>query len=291
MNTARSAAHGRPASPGVVLVLLALLALLALAGCGRATGTTSTTTEKAGPTGHTYLSTEVTEAGTPRTLAPGTRIRLEFTEDDRLAVDAGCSSMGGSVALKDDRLAVGEIAGTDIGCDARRHAQDQWLTSFLAAGPAWQVSGHRLVLTADRPHQGTRIVLLDRSVADPDRPLLGTRWDVTTLVDGDTASDTASTTARSTDAHFVFSKDDEMVGSTGCNGMGGRVTHTRTHLTFGAIITEARGCLDDRARVQEHVMAVIQSGDPVAYHVDGDQLTLDGPDGNGLVLKAHPAAR
>ncbi|MET9020568.1 META domain-containing protein [Actinopolymorpha sp. NPDC004070] len=288
MKPARSATRsGIPGIHGALAPLAVVLFVLACAGCGRAAGTTSTTTEQAEPTGHTYLSTEVTEAGTPRTLAPGTRIRLEFTEDDRLAVDAGCSSMGGSVALKDDRLAVGEIAGTDIGCDAPRHAQDQWLTSFLAAEPAWQVSGHRLVLTADRPHQGTRIVLLDRKVADPDRPLLGTRWDVTTLVDGDTAS----TIARSADAEMVFSEN-EMRGSDGCNGMGGPVTHTSTHLTFGMIFTHVAKCIDlDRDRTEVHVLAIVQSGEPVAYHIDGDQLTLDGPDGKGLVLTAHRASR
>ncbi|GAA2759242.1 META domain-containing protein [Actinopolymorpha rutila] len=293
MNPRRSAARipgipgarGRVGSPGFPLVALALLALLALAGCGRSTSATTSTADE--PTGHTYLSTGVTEAGTPHALAPGTRIRLEFTDDGRILADAGCSSMGGEASLGNGRVRiVGGLSGTDIGCDAARYAQDDWLTDFLSAEPSWRVSGHRLVLTADRPREHTRLVLLDREVADPARPLLGTRWDVTTLVDGDIAS----ASARPTGAYLVFSEDeDEMIGSTGCNGMGGRVTHTGTRLSFEPVLSELKGCRGEPARVEHHVLGVLDG--EVTYHIEGDRLTLDGPDGKGLVLTAHSAGR
>ncbi|MGW0226814.1 META domain-containing protein [Actinopolymorpha singaporensis] len=293
MNPARSAARRGVARAGSLLgsvaavpALLALLSLLSLASCA---GPTSATTTADEPTGHTYLSTGVTEAGRPRPLAAGTRVRLEFTGDGRILADAGCSSMGGEASLGDGRVrVVGGLSRTDIGCDQPRYAQDDWLTAFLSAEPSWRVSGHRLVLTADRPHPRTRIVLLDREAADPDRPLLGTRWDVTTLVDGDTASDTASASAGPTSAHLVFSED-EVVGWTGCNGMGGQVTHTGTRLSFGQVISELRRCRGEPARVERHILGVLDG--EVTYHVDGDRLTIDGPDGRGLVLTADRPGR
>src|SRR5918992_2557978 len=114
-----------------------------------------------------------------------TRITLNFVADGhRLGAQAGCNQMGGPASFDGDHLVVDDMATTEMGCDPPRHAQDEWLARFLTSRPEWSRSGSTLTLD-----NGTaRIVLEDRDVADPDRPLRGTRWVVDTIVEGETAS-------------------------------------------------------------------------------------------------------
>lgn len=236
--------------------------------------------------GHTYLSTEVTEAGTARDLAPDTRISLRFTDDGRLLANAGCNSMSGQVRLDDGTLDSDGLATTEMGCDEPRHAQDTWLSGVLAKKPQWLLDGHQLVLTSG----DTRIVLLDRKVADPDRPLAKTRWEVTSLVEGDVASSVPDTGTSSADttAHLVFAGG-KVTGSDGCNQLSGPATVSGATIEFGPITSTKIACQSDVAQVQRVVLAVLDG--PVRFEIDADQLRLDHPDGAGLVLTARAADR
>ena len=139
-------------------VLPAVLAATA-AGCGarEVTGTSD------GLDGRTFLSTSITEDGAPRLLVEGTRIRLAFSAEDRLTASAGCNTMGATFELDRGRIVVGDLSTTEMGCDPERHAQDQWLATLLADGPAYTVDGDHLELRSD----GTVVVLLARRVAEP----------------------------------------------------------------------------------------------------------------------------
>jgi heat shock protein HslJ len=144
-----------------------ILLALGLAGCGRGTVSEAGATDAPGrePWGRTFLSTSVTENGQARPLVAGTRITLNFVEDGhRLGAQAGCNSMGGPARFADGRLVVGDMATTEMGCDAPRHAQDEWLARFLTSRPEWSRSGADLTLD----NGTTRVVLQDREVADPD---------------------------------------------------------------------------------------------------------------------------
>src|SRR2546423_11077938 len=103
---------------------------LALGACGRGpvppAGATDSSDRE--PWGRTFLSTSVTENGRPRPVVDGTRISLTFVADGhRLGAQAGCNQMGGPAAFEGGRLVVGDLATTEMGCDAPRHAQDEWL--------------------------------------------------------------------------------------------------------------------------------------------------------------------
>ena len=118
-------------------------------------------------------------------LVPGTDLRLSF-DHGQLSAQAGCNSLSATYEVVDDRL---EVAGdgmttTDMGCDPQRHAQDEWLADLLQARPSITLSGSSLTLTT----ADAALHLVDRVVADPDRPLIGTRWRVDTVVEGDVAS-------------------------------------------------------------------------------------------------------
>jgi heat shock protein HslJ len=263
-------------------VLALILLATGLAGCGR--GVTSqagaTGPARGEPWGRTFLSTSVTEDGQPRPLVAGTRITLNFVEDGhRLGAQAGCNSMGGGASFTGGRLVVGDLATTEMGCDAPRHAQDEWLARFLTGRPEWSRDGATLTLD----NGSTRIVLQDREVADPDRPLRGTKWVVDTIVEGQSASSVPP----GAEAFVVFAdRGDEFQGNTGCNGMGGNsVIHENTStITFSQVISTKMACSDDRMRLERAVLATLK-GD-VRYKVEAAFLTLEAANGHGLRLRA-----
>ncbi len=267
-----------------VLFALGLCAFTTACGepsrSARAAGPADTAGE---PWGRTFLSTSVTENGEPRPLVEGTRIRLSFSDDRHLGAQAGCNSMGARAEVSGGergeprRLVVSDLATTDMGCHPPRHAQHEWLGRFLASRPTWQLEGPDLTL-----EQGsTRIQLADREVADPDRPLQGTRWVVDTIVDGQVASSVPA----GAEAYLVFSERG-FTGSTGCNQMSGASTvdSTGATITFSDVISTKIACEDDRMRLEGAVLSVLDG--KVAYDVESDRLRLDHPSGRGLGLRA-----
>lgn len=265
------------------LLLLALF--LAASACGQeripqagAADSTSTSTASE-PWGRTFLSTSVTENGQPKPLVQGTRITLNFFNDGhRLGAQAGCNQMGGPASFQGGRLVVNDMATTEMGCDPPRHAQDEWLARFLTSKPSWARSGTTLTLD----NGSVRVVLEDREVADPDRPLLGTKWVVDTIVEREAASSVPA----GVEAYLTFEDGKSFRGNTGCNGMGGNsvVDEPRSTITFSEVITTKMACDDDRMRVERAVLATLD-GD-VRYQIDADVLRLDGSGGRGLRLRA-----
>ena len=118
--------------------------------------------------GREFLSRSV--AG--RLLVSGTQIRLTF-DRGRIGASAGCNALGGPYELVDGRLIIrGGMTMTEIGCDTPRHAQDEWLADLLQSEPQINLAENTLTVKAAE----VMLRLLDRVVADPDRPLVGTRW-------------------------------------------------------------------------------------------------------------------
>lgn len=239
------------------------------------------------PMGNTYLSTEVTG----RQLVPNTRIRLEFARVpnqneegprvyDVLRAHAGCNRLGAAVAagemLADGRLLIEGFGGTARGCEPSRGAQDEWLKSFLTSRPSWQVDGDELILTSG----GTTITLLDKTIAEPDFPLDGTRWNVVTTI---TNADLRRHRYLAEQAWISFNGD-RLTGWTGCNELSGTVTRTNTELIFTDVTTTDRACPDDTAGVQAAMLSTLAT--TASYTIDHNQLTLINPTGIGLDLKA-----
>jgi heat shock protein HslJ len=154
--------------PRVPLVLV-LAAASAVVGC--ASNVPGVGVDDPGTTGslagRTFLSESVTEDGQPRPLVEGTRIELDFSEDGRVTASAGCNFASAPVEVERGRILVGDLATTEMGCARELHDQDEWLAGVLAADPAHVLHGSRLRLEAD----GVVIGLVDREVAQPDRPL------------------------------------------------------------------------------------------------------------------------
>src|SRR5687767_13306695 len=122
------------------------LSVLTLVACAQAPGASPTPSPTPNPTtppsgiaiagldGRQFLSTHVTVGGAPFALVPNTQIRLSFSDGTNLGGSAGCNIFGGTYVLDGDRIVWTGGGMTEMGCDDPRHAQDDWLTAFLASG-------------------------------------------------------------------------------------------------------------------------------------------------------------
>jgi len=138
-------------------------------------------------------------------------------------------------------------------------------------------SGSELVLA----NNTTEIRLLDRTFADPDRPLIATRWVVQTIVD----RDIASSIPQGAMAHLVVNADGTFTGNTGCNNMGGTAAITNVALRFSGVFTTKMACEPDRMRLEQAVLGVLD-GD-VNYEIEADLLRLRHSSGKGIDLRAE----
>jgi heat shock protein HslJ len=251
-------------------VVLAMVLLVAT-GCGTRNGSAAPGTLWQ----RTFLSTAVTGGGQPRELVPGTRIRLVFGAG-HLRADAGCNQLTWQAGVNGDRLVLSGPAATEMGCTPDRLAQDTWLSTFLSAGPAWELDGDNLTLRTG----GSEIRLVDRRVADPDRPLEGTRWLVRSIVDG---QQTASLPT-GVQAELTLGRNGHVTGSTGCDTLSGTASRHGDTITFSTVTTSGKPCTGDAGGVQTAMLAVLD-GD-ATVHIDGAQLTLLDDAGRGIHLQA-----
>lgn len=289
----------RVSLPGLGLCLgLALVSSVVAAGCGDGAsegidtgdggGDRSSTSSAPAPSepsepsepsapldGRTFVSTSVTEAGQDRPLVDGTRIELDFA-DGGIRANAGCNSLGGQVSTTPDRIMTGEMASTAMGCDAPLHDQDEWLFGFLDADPSYTLDGHTLRLESG----DTVIELADSEVADPDRPLEGTRWALDGMVDGDAASSVPAGGG----ATLTITGGTASVAVDGCNQGGAEVTVNEGAVVFGGLAMTRMGCAEPAATVEAALVAVLDG--EVAYTIDSDTLTLTHPSGQGLTFRA-----
>jgi heat shock protein HslJ len=232
-----------------------------------------------------FWATEVVDAGQVRELVPGTRISLSFSTDT-MGASAGCNSMGGAYSIDGEVLIVGDMNMTEMGCDAGRHQQDEFLATFLGESPFLVLDGDQLTLTSGP----TEMTLLDTSVANPNRPIIGTNWEVDGFIDRDVAM------AFVTDAPgtVVFTDESMMIAFDGCrnieasvevsDGSTGGPVEGDGEIQFGQIEPgDAEGCVNPSYAAAFN--ALFDTGD-ATFTIDGTNLTILNRDGVGVTLIA-----
>jgi heat shock protein HslJ len=260
------------------LFTLAMASALLVGACTRSAGASAPpvgtdppgTTARAGLEGRTFLATEAFG----RVLVPESHVRLSF-KDGQIGASGGCNSMGGPYAVEGGRLVVRQLAMTEMACGAALMDQDAWLASLLD-GAAIRLEGDTLTLA--KPAAG--LTLVDREVADPDRPLVGTRWVVDGLVEGDAVASVPAGVV----AALTFSAGRVDVEA-GCNRGGGAVSVTDATLTFGPIALTKMACEGSAMEVERLVSEVLSGA--VGYTIEAGTLTLDAG-AVGLTLRAAP---
>jgi heat shock protein HslJ len=227
--------------------------------------------------GRTFLSTAVTVDGGERPLVPGTQIRLTFGEDGQLGASAGCNSYGAPFRVDAGVLIADGGAMTEMGCDAPRHAQDDWLFEFLGARPTITFSNGELTLTVGT----TTIRLLDREVAEPDLPLAGPLWVVDGFIDGETAMSAPGGPT----ASLQFAESGEFRLDAGCNqGTGTAIVGDDGSLRLGPIALTRRACQGPEAELERMVLTVLQA-DSLGWEIDASRLVLR-HDGRAVTFRA-----
>jgi len=160
---------------------------------------------------------------------------------------------------------------TQMACEQPLMDQDAAVAAFLTAGTTVAVDGDTIILTGT----GASITLLDREVADPDRPLTGTAW----TVNGVISSDAISSGWGSAVATLTI-VDGQAQVNTGCNTGFATVTvdETAGTITFGPLALTKRMCDDDAMRLEQEVSRVLTG--TATYSIEAGSLTLmNGTDG------------
>jgi heat shock protein HslJ len=224
--------------------------------------------------GRTFVSRSVTVGGAERPLVPNTQVTLTI-DDGNLGFTAGCNSFGGPLAFDGVRLVVADMGGTEIGCDAGRQAQDEWLTGFFGEDPTWSLDGSTLTLTSG----DIAIVFDDREVADPDQALVGTVWQVDSIISGDAASSVPAGAS----ATVVFT-DTTVSADTGCNGVGGDIAIDGDTITITQGPSTLIACPGPVGDLEDAVRTVLSG--PVTFEIEAGTLHLRAAGGAGLDLKA-----
>jgi heat shock protein HslJ len=290
-------------TPSHILLAIATAGLFTLAACGdpstepadsvptTAAGSPSTdpgSTQVTTPStdlaalldGRAFLS----QSATGITLAPGAVLRLEFL-DGQVSFSGGCNGHSGPATFDGDQLTVGPMMSTMMACDQPLMDQDSAVAAMLNAGVTVQLDGDNLALTGA---DGARIELLDRVVADPDRPLEGTTWVVNGVI-----SDEAVSSGWGEAEATITIVDGQAQVNAGCNrgmatvtiseGTISEGTISEGTITFGPLALTKMACEDEAMQLENAVTTVLQ-GD-VTFDIEAANLTLMNGT-NGLMLTA-----
>jgi heat shock protein HslJ len=242
---------------------------------GPPSATPPANTAPAGVDGRQFLSVSVKDGDADHPLVPGSRISLDFNAGN-LGARAGCNHLFGSYTVDGDVLIVTSMGQTEMGCEPALMAQDQWLIAFLGSRPTIALSGNDLVLTSG----DTVISLLDREIAEPDQPLAGITWTLTSIVTGDTVSSLPVGIS----ATFLFHEDGTVELFDGCNSGGGTYAVEGDQIRFIDIVLTEMACAGAAGQVEQAVIALLNS-DSVTWTIDASTLTLmAGQD--GLIFSA-----
>lgn len=258
------------------LTVLLLTALAALSGCGddgshdggrRDPG--AVVDPGLGPI--TYVVTSVTEHGRPRHLVAGTEIRIRFA-DGRVTLAAGCNTMSGGYQLEESRLTLDALATTEMGCGQARTAQDRWLAGLFDQ-PVQLITGDEPTIVAG----STVLAMADRSSVHQDAPLIGTRWELDTIFDADTASSvpTGQRASLRIEGRTVQVRN-------GCNEGSGSVVVRNGLIGFSDVVLTTRPCPTSAQVVPELTSFLRGSG---SYTITENRLILT-RDGHGLGFTA-----
>ena len=187
---------------------------------------------------------------------------------------AACNSYAGTLSVDGDRLSIGAMSLTEMGCDpAVMEAESRYIAA-LSEADGWERTGDVLTLSGET-------VELTYAFVPPmaDAALVDTLWTLDGLVDGDAVS---STVAGAEPATLELRDDGTLSGTTGCRTFDGRYEVDATTVVVSDLVNDDRAC-PDIVNQDEHVLAVIADG--WAYKVTGNRLTLSAGD-RGLVYIA-----
>jgi heat shock protein HslJ len=209
--------------------------------------------------------------GRPLPAPPAGRATLS-AHGNQLTGTAFCTGFGGRYRLDGERVVIDDLAQTDMACldPGVMEGEAAFMGVLNASGTRFTRTAGELVL-----ENGTGRLRFRPQTPVPTAQLVGTRWVLDTLIDGQVASSTVG--AR---AELQLSDDATFTAGTGCRRLSGtwRTAGDTVYLDYE---WPAAGCQRDVERQEQQVIAVLGTGFQAT--VDGDRLTLTSSRG-GLAL-------
>lgn len=237
-----------------------LVALLAVGGCA------STGPDAAGQLEGEWRLTDGVHDGDPLPIPPDAPITLTIA-DGEASGRAACNHYSGPVTVEGDRLGIGAMSTTEMGCDPDVMEAESRYVAALSAVAGWERTGDRLTLSGEA-------VELTYAFVPPmaDAGLVDTLWTLDGLIDGEAVS---STVAGADPATLELRGDGTLTGTTGCRTFDGRYELDGAMVTVSDLVNDDRAC-PDIAGQDEHVLAIIGAG--WEYEIKGSRLTLTAGD-------------
>ncbi len=197
-------------------------------------------------------------------LVAGTEVRLRF-RDQELSAGAGCNSINARFSIIDNTLSVPGYGITSMGCGSAFHAQDEWLVNFLRAKPRLELTEPRLKMTTS----SAQMTLLDREIASPDRPLIGTQWRGDGFSDGNVASGPGSPNITA-----YFGDNGTVSIATGCQTGTGKYFVDGSKMTFEGFAYDGVACSDPNMQRSHDQVLLVLDGGAVGFEIEEVRLAI-----------------
>lgn len=262
--------------PGLLLGL-ALIALIA-AACGGSASSPSPSpsggTGMVDATGDWQL-TRGTNAGVAIPVGDDVVITLTVA-GSKVSGRAACNMYGGDIVVVAGQIQFGAMFMTEMACQEPAMSAE---SAYLAAlGKVRAATRDGDVLTLIGPGVDLEF---ERLVPPPPAALLGTTWTLDSIITGDSVSSVMGDPAT-----LVLGADGSVNGSTGCQGFTARSTESNGVLRLSDLAGDGAPCAAELSAQDAVVLAIL--GSELRATIDGQRLTLTGPDGRGLGYIASP---
>lgn len=254
--------------------LTAALAALLVVACG---GTSATTLPSGPPAAlepdGPWQLVEGTVGGQPLGLIEDARVTLNV-DGSNVSGQAACNQYFGELAIESGRVSTAGFGQTEMACAEPVMALEAAYLSALAKIESAHMDGPVMVLTA--PGVELRF---ERLQPPPTASIVGTLWQLESLVDGDSVSSAAGPPAT-----LLLQADGALRGSTGCRTLTGHYMERGDEIWANEFGADGE-CPPGAARAQDnHIVGVL--GDGFRAAVVGQQLILGKDDGTGLIYRA-----
>ena len=258
--------------------LLPMLALaLALGACAEEEVLVSPPTAPS-LEGSRWVVTGFTLDGTGGPLPAGIRLTLDFDDAGGAGGTAGCNSYFGTVTSTAGGITVAGIGSTEMACEPEVMEREMRFLTALGRVTAFAREAGHLSLTAG---DGAVSIDLAPFVPEADRPLAGTTWQLTTLIDGDSAS---SIIAGTTPTLEVDDLAGRLSGNTGCNSFFGPATFAEQTVSVGDLMSTKMAC--EPAVMAQETLVFEVLGAAATWEIDGTTLRITAADGRSLEFSA-----
>jgi len=229
--------------------------------------------------GTRWVATGFTVDGAGGLLPAGIHLTLDFNDAGGVGGTAGCNSYFGTVTFAAGGIAITGIGSTEMACDPEVMDREARFLAALGRVTAFTLEGDHLTLTTS---DGAVSVDLVPFVPEADRPLAGTTWHLTTLLDGDAAS---STVAGTEPTLVVDDLAGRIGGSAGCNQFGGPADFGEGTVEIGDLVATEMAC--DPAVMDQETFVFEVLGAAATWEIEGTRLRITAPDGRALEFTAE----